>query len=222
MQGHSHARPMHIYPEMAAAGLWTTATDLAKVGIELQKIHHGNYGGILKHEHVDAMLAPDLAPNIGLGFFIWNIRENVYIGHSGQDEGFIALMIMSKSGGKGLVVMINSVEGAPLVDEIERAVAKGYNWPGFFPDKSKPVQKDKATLNSYVGTYRSDKNITASVSELNGELFLNFQQQPSIKLVPRNDGKFYLSGLNANILFEMKEGLHHLIFYSANKVHQLH
>ena len=42
----------HTYPEMAAAGLWTTASDLARFGIEIQKSREGRSNRILKQATV--------------------------------------------------------------------------------------------------------------------------------------------------------------------------
>ncbi|WP_373541719.1 hypothetical protein [Chamaesiphon sp.] len=67
----------HTYPEMAAAGLWTTATDLAKVGIELMQIlNNCSTRNFLTKDTVASMLCQQLESQkvggsrfAGLGFF---------------------------------------------------------------------------------------------------------------------------------------------------------
>lgn len=127
----------HIYPEMAAAGLWTTATDLAKVGIELLQVLHARKAHtLLTPEAIETMLHPQLdyqkvgeGEFVGLGFFGNGKEEGFYFGHGGWDEGFVALMRFYKDLGKGAVVMINSNEGFPLLDELMRALAKNMSGP---------------------------------------------------------------------------------------------
>ena len=57
----------HTYPEMAAAGLWTTPSDLARFGIEMQKSREGRSNKILKKTTVEEMLHEQKKP-YGLGF----------------------------------------------------------------------------------------------------------------------------------------------------------
>ena len=45
-----------IYPEMAAAGLWTTPTQLIQYAIEIQKINNSKKDGILEYKSVKEML----------------------------------------------------------------------------------------------------------------------------------------------------------------------
>jgi len=47
----------HIYPEMAAAGLWTTPTDLAKFAIEIAKSWNGKSNRVLSQKTVEEMLS---------------------------------------------------------------------------------------------------------------------------------------------------------------------
>ncbi len=48
----------HVYPEMAAAGLWTTATDLAKVGVEILRVLRALPPTIWSKETIEEMLRP--------------------------------------------------------------------------------------------------------------------------------------------------------------------
>ncbi len=92
----------HIYPEMAAAGLWTTATDLAKFAIEIAQSKRGEANHVLSTKMTSEMLTPVL-DEAGLGFFLSKENPGEF-GHGGADEGFQALLTMNWETGKGLAV----------------------------------------------------------------------------------------------------------------------
>jgi CubicO group peptidase (beta-lactamase class C family) len=74
---------IHIYPEMAAAGLWTTPTDLAKFGIEVQLSLAGKSNKVLSKEMIEKMVTPYHSDNVGMGFFIEKHGNAIYFGHDG-------------------------------------------------------------------------------------------------------------------------------------------
>ncbi len=116
----------HIYPEMAAAGLWTTPTDLSKFAIEIALSKHGKSNRVLSEEMTREMLTPVLE-EAGLGFFL--DKENPgQFGHNGADEGFQALLTMNAESGKGAAIMANSDNGIAVGDFLLRSVAKEYGW----------------------------------------------------------------------------------------------
>jgi CubicO group peptidase (beta-lactamase class C family) len=57
----------HIYPEMAAAGLWTTPSDLARFAIELQKCRIGKSKRVLSTRMAQQMLTAQIG-DAGLAF----------------------------------------------------------------------------------------------------------------------------------------------------------
>ena len=116
----------HIYPEMAAAGLWTTPTDLAQFAIEIALSKNGKSNRILSQKMSNEMLTP-LLEEAGLGFFLDKQNPGQF-GHNGADEGFQALLTMNAETGKGLVIMANSDNGIAVGDLLLRSVAKEYNW----------------------------------------------------------------------------------------------
>jgi CubicO group peptidase (beta-lactamase class C family) len=118
----------HTYPEMAAAGLWTTPTDLAAFAIEVQKSALGKSNKVLTQATIDLMLTP-VKENYGLGLGI--DPSGAYFQHAGGNEGFTCLMYSSRQGGYGLVVMTNSDNGGKLFQEILKSVAREYGWVGF-------------------------------------------------------------------------------------------
>ena len=122
---------IHVYPEMAAAGLWTTPTDLAKFAIEMQLSLTDRSNKILKRESVQTMTTGVLE-DVGLGFFVEKHDDAIYFGHGGADEGFRAEMLVSRDKGYGVVVMANSDNGQ-ILREVMRGVAHEYAWDKFLP-----------------------------------------------------------------------------------------
>jgi CubicO group peptidase (beta-lactamase class C family) len=117
----------HIYPEMAAAGLWTTATDLAKFGIEIALSKQGKANHVLSEATTQEMLKPQIE-QIGLGFFLASHKNPEEFGHNGADEGFQALLIMFADTGKGVAIMANSDNGISVANALTQSVAKEYGW----------------------------------------------------------------------------------------------
>lgn len=198
----------HIYPEMAAAGLWTTPTDLARAGIELQLALKGDSNCVLSHDTATAMLTPGIEEEIGIGFFLSGKGHNIRFGHNGWDEGFVAEMTMYKETGCGAVIMINSNEGNPMLYEIERAIAREYNWPGYFEDEKKTVTLSDDTLARFVGAYTNKSGLEFSVAKANGRLFFKPPGQPPIDVYPTSDTNFLIKILNAELTFDVTKDGH--------------
>jgi CubicO group peptidase (beta-lactamase class C family) len=116
----------HVYPEMAAAGLWTTPTDLAKFAIEIALSKQGKSNRILSQNITNQMLTP-VMNDVGLGFFLDKDSPGQF-GHDGADRGFQALLTMNTDTGNGLVIMVNSDNGTSLAKHIVQRVAKEYAW----------------------------------------------------------------------------------------------
>src|ERR1700739_4339304 len=70
---HGDGKPVeggaHTYPEMAAAGLWTTPTDLAIYAIEVEQSLVGKANHVLSADMTRQMLTPGMGP-WGLGLEI--------------------------------------------------------------------------------------------------------------------------------------------------------
>ncbi len=116
----------HVYPEMAAAGLWTTPTDLAKFAIEIALARQGKSSKVLTQKTVEEMLTP-VKEEAGLGFFMPKDRPGEF-GHNGADEGFQALLVMNWQTGQGAALMANSDNGIMVMNELLRSIAKEYGW----------------------------------------------------------------------------------------------
>jgi CubicO group peptidase (beta-lactamase class C family) len=125
----------HVYPEQAAAGLWTTPTDLAKLGIEVQKALRGE-SKLLSRKTALEMVAPVGTGPFAIGFAIEKRGEGWYFTHNGSNWGFRSDLTMHRLKGYGIAVMANSDNGGQIIDEIAARVAAAANWDSL--EKSVP------------------------------------------------------------------------------------
>ena len=143
---------IHIYPEMAAAGLWTTPTDLAKFAIEIELSLAGRSNKILTKQSVETMTTGVLN-DVGLGFFIEKHGNAVYFGHGGSDEGFTSELLVSRDKGYGVAVMVNSDNGG-ILREVIRSVASEYGWDEFLPTPYEVISLDVSKLEAFTGRFQ--------------------------------------------------------------------
>ena len=127
-QGKPMGPPWHVYPEQAAAGLWTTPTDLARFAIELQRAVQGREPALLKQPAAREMLAPTGVGPMGVGVRLELRNEGWYFSHGGSNWGFRANMLAHVRKGYGVVTMTNGEAGQPVINEIEARVAAVYAW----------------------------------------------------------------------------------------------
>jgi len=144
-----------VEPNLAAGGLWTTATDLAKFLTEVQREYEGTSHTVLNRQTVRTMLMADegraQARLWGLGVEIGGSPADPYIRHEGsayfQDD------MVAYLHGSGIVVMTSGGGGGTLAEEILRSAASVYGFPDFRPQERTAVELAAATLPKYVGTY---------------------------------------------------------------------
>ena len=126
--GESRGPKWHVYPEHAAAGLWTTPTDLARLIIEVQRSASGESNRVLSQSMIQEMLSPIGVGPFAVGFTVSKIGEGWYFSHGGSNWGFRALMLAHKVKGYGLVIMTNADQGSIVINEISRRIQYTYNW----------------------------------------------------------------------------------------------
>jgi CubicO group peptidase (beta-lactamase class C family) len=145
----------HTYPEQAAAGLWTTPTDLAKWALAIDAARRGEQGAILSQATAAEMLTIQKG-QVGLGPFIEGTGAGLHFGHGGANEGFRASVIFFPATGQGAAVMSNNDTGGDLNQEILYAIGAEYGWPGYGPKTVTAVALDSAALARIAGDYVLD------------------------------------------------------------------
>jgi CubicO group peptidase (beta-lactamase class C family) len=193
---------IHVYPEMAAAGLWTTPTDLAKFGIEVQLSYAGKSNKVLPKELIDKMVTPFME-QVGLGFFIDKRGNSVYFGHDGADEGFRAMMLMHREKGYGAVVMVNSDNGQ-IMGEVMRSIAREYNWDEFLPAVSEIISLDATKLDEYAGRFKVNPDRILTVAHEGGKLVVRPTADAKFELLPIAEDTFIRR--DANIKYRFVKG----------------
>ena len=119
----------HTYPEQAAAGLWTTPSDLARLAIAFHDAWTGKSEKLLKQETARQMLTKQHVGPCGLGWFLQGKGPTLRFLHNGRNEGFDCLLTYCTATGQGVVVMVNGNSNPNFMREIELVVAKEYGWP---------------------------------------------------------------------------------------------
>ena len=145
----------HTYPEMAAAGLWTTPSDLALLALELQRALDGDEGRILSAEMARGMMTV-VEGSYGPGISLEGEGDDLWFSHGGANRGFRAHFTASAAGGQGAVVMTNSDGGGDLAGEILRAVSREYGWGRMDPVVRETVHLAPETRAELVGRYEFD------------------------------------------------------------------
>jgi CubicO group peptidase (beta-lactamase class C family) len=126
----------HVYPELEAAGLWTTPGDLARLAIELQKALLGKSSRVLNETTARQMVTPVGVGDYAVGFSIRKIGEGWYFSHGGSNWGFQCDLIAHRLKGYGVAIMTNADSGGVVVNEIRNRVSAAYDWDSL--DKAVP------------------------------------------------------------------------------------
>jgi CubicO group peptidase (beta-lactamase class C family) len=120
--GHSHT-----YPELAAAGLWTTPSDLSRVAHSVVAAARGDAGAILGPNMTKQMLTKQIG-SYGLGFDLAQPEDGQVFSHGGSDMGFEAFLFSYADGRGGAAIMTNGQNGGRLAAEIRASLASAYGW----------------------------------------------------------------------------------------------
>jgi imidazolonepropionase-like amidohydrolase len=186
----------HIYPEMAAASLWSTPSDLARFVIELQNSYNGKSNKILSTEMTRAMLArqnKNIAnSDAGLGIFLKGKPEPFRFSHNGSTEGYSAIMVGFINNGQGAVIMTNSDEDGELISEILRSIAKEYGWNDMKTDEISTIEVNSSIYANYTGRYKFPSGLEFIITSENGRLYVARPNGWRAELLPETETTYFV------------------------------
>jgi CubicO group peptidase (beta-lactamase class C family) len=113
-------------PVTAAAGLWTTPTDLARFATGIRRSYQGAPEALLSQEMAKEMLTRQVG-DYGLGFSVPAAGVPRFQ-HGGSNIGFICFLVLSVESGDGVVIMTNGDSGGALINVIFPAITAAYGW----------------------------------------------------------------------------------------------
>ncbi len=201
----------HVYPYMAAGGLWTTPTDLACFIVEILKmLHHPeDRPGILQSAFIKEAITPQItiehwysdtiSEASGLGFFLSGSGENIKFAHDGGNAGFVSRFVALPEQGKGFVIMVNNDGAFSLIDEITHSIADVYDIPGFESlEKPEISMMDVKPYRDFCGTYQhQDDELT--ISHHDNNLFLSFPYTKEMLLHRETDDLFFVQEVSDSV-----------------------
>ena len=192
----------HVYPEMAAAGLWTTPSDLARFAMGVQDAYAGKSGAILSQDTARQMLT-NQKNNDGLGVFLTGSGRGLRFGHGGRDEGFDASLFACAETGQGVAIMINANDNTRMVSRITDFIAREYKWPDApsAPVARQAAKVDQQTLDAYAGRYEFANNQMLTLAVGKGRLFTLADGLEDEEFVPASDSVFLSVEQDAQITF---------------------
>ncbi|MEM9378915.1 MAG: serine hydrolase domain-containing protein [Planctomycetota bacterium] len=204
-RGEPVAGGAHVYPEQAAAGLWTTPAELAKYLAAVQRMAGGK-AGLLQPETARLMLTPGKNGH-GLGPILMEAADGRRFGHGGSNAGFKCDMFASLEGGYGAVVMTNGDDGFLLGQEVFHALARHYGWPGFDPEIKRVLEIDDAALAIYAGNYALEGMGQLTIAPGEGELRISTSWDDEVgRLLPDAEHTFFDADDRKPVVFEVADG----------------
>ena len=195
----------HTYPELAAAGLWTTPTDLARFALAIQRAWSGQSDSLLDRPTARAMLTEVLG-GTGLGVGLAGEGQDLRFTHGGSNKGFRSYLVMYPERGDGVVVMTNGDEGAALMMEVVRAVARAYEWPDYAPAVREVANVPSARLDELAGTYRTRGSQRAfEVTREGGTLLVETPRGSRFTFLPTSERRFVAIEDGSTMSFERED-----------------
>jgi CubicO group peptidase (beta-lactamase class C family) len=118
-----------VVPELAAGGLWSTPTDLARLLIAIAGSYRGKPSALLVDTLARSMLARQNGGPYGLGGAVSGFGRDLVLMKRGQNIGYQSYLLVFPNTGQGIVVMTNSDSGTILATALVRRAAQVYRWP---------------------------------------------------------------------------------------------
>lgn len=175
--------------QMAAGGLLTTAGDLARFVVEVNRAWRGE-SEFLSGDLARETLSPQ-GQQWGLGFEVEGAGEDLRFVHTGAGDGFRALIVGLPELGAGAVILTNSDGGSELRYELLRSVGAHYGWPAFQSERRDTVRLPTERLRALSGRYEYSDGSVTEVTLEGGGLVARWGEMEPARLYPASDSLFF-------------------------------
>jgi CubicO group peptidase (beta-lactamase class C family) len=115
-----------VYPQKAAAGLWTTPQDLAKLIIAVQKAKSGEAAGPISPAIAEEFLQPQFDGWMGMGILLDGDPNNRGFFHAGGNLGYVSRFGAAVSNDRGWVIVTNAEKDR--FNPIVKTIAEEFGW----------------------------------------------------------------------------------------------
>jgi CubicO group peptidase (beta-lactamase class C family) len=170
-----------VLPEMAAAGLWSSAPDLARLALELQRARQRKPTVLLSPEVVGEAFRTGPDDDWGLGIEFLGAGRNRTFGHGGANVGYKCVTRAACDSGSGAVVLTNGDDGLIIVEELLSGIAEQLSWTGLQP-RTQPHNRLLTDLAQHVGHYVLRPDLELHVTLDDEGLRLHVLGQPPLRL----------------------------------------
>jgi CubicO group peptidase (beta-lactamase class C family) len=190
-KGEPYPGGAYTYPELAAAGLWATPSDLARFILGVQRNADEKGQALLSHAMMRTMLQP-VKNGYALGFGNEGSGPSRSFGHGGSNMGYQDLLFAYLEHGDGLVVMTNGEGGNDLAQGILRAAAFAYHWPSNQTTSRKAVALSPARRKALTGKYDIQGLGSFDILDQDGQLMISLREGGIEPLYAASPTKLFL------------------------------
>lgn len=205
----------HVYPELAAASLWTTPTDLAKFAIGMQQALAGKSKNVLNAWTALAMLAP-VNNQQAIGFVVGGSPERRWFNHGGANAGYRCLLVAYENG-DGAVLMSSSDSGDAVVRSLLTSIAREYEWPDYAPVMRTLSAVNPQLFDRYTDAYRLANGMTVTFWRDGEQRYSRIWGQAPVEMFPTSEREYFLKVVDARWVFDAGDTAEAVTLYQGGR-----
>jgi CubicO group peptidase (beta-lactamase class C family) len=190
----------HTYPEMAAAGLWTTPSDLALWVIEMQNSLKSRANHVLSPE-MTRLMVTSIKGDYGLGMGVSGKNSEPSFSHNGANAGYRAQYVGYENG-DGAVIMTSGDNGGALIPQLLRSISRVYKWPTWKPTERIAMAVPEKEIERFTGTFISEMLGKLEFTINSGHLQATLGYYGTNPLFASSPSTFFSTEIEGEIQFE--------------------
>lgn len=181
--------------------------------ILIPQINHGKYQNtkILNSQSVHEMQSKQFNnEKYGLGLFLGSLDSHKTISHGGTLPGFTSYYLIDLETKCGIYITSNAGEIRPILEELCKYTVRLMNGDTGIADlhsfkKKGTIEVSESILQTYVGKYEVAPGVSAHITRVGNQIFVQISGQPRFDLFPYEENKFALKVMDAHIEFTNSE-----------------